>query len=90
MRDAAIVSFVQASRDFIARVDEALERLLRAADQPLTLLQLIDLSNPLLGPFGFPPDLAFALEAHLTWFEQTKLVQRLTVDGRAAWRWLEA
>ncbi len=36
------------------------------------------------------PDLAFALEAHLTWFEQTKRVQRLNADGRAAWRWLAA
>ena len=85
MRDEAISAFVNASRDFVMRVDAMLARLLLGADKSVTLKELIELANPLLGPFNFPPDLAFALEAHLSWLEQIHKVKRLQQNGIVAW-----
>ncbi len=93
MRDKEITTFIHASRDFVFRTDEVLTHLLREATQaahPLTLAQLIELANPLLGPFAFPPDLQFALEAHLISLEQRHNVQRLQKNGVVAWAWINA
>ena len=43
-------------------------------------------ANPLLGPFDFPPDLQFALEAHLAWLERQHKIRRLQRNGIAAWK----
>jgi hypothetical protein len=69
----------------VLRTDQALDRLLREATEPLTLRQCIERANPLLGPFGFPPDLAFALVAHLEWSARHHRVRRLRRDGVVAW-----
>jgi glyoxylase-like metal-dependent hydrolase (beta-lactamase superfamily II) len=85
MRGEEIPSFLAASRDFVLRTDEALTRLLRDAKGPLTLGQLIERANPLLGPFGFPPDLAFALAAHMEWLERCGRVRRIHHKSVVAW-----
>jgi len=85
MRGKEITSFLAASRDFVLRTDDVLARLLREAQLPLTLAQLIEQANPLLGPFGFPPDLAFALAAHMDWLERYGRVDRVRNDGIVAW-----
>ena len=86
MRDKEITTFIQASRNFIFRTDAVLDHLLREATEPLTLAQLIEQSDPLLGPFAFPLDLQFALEAHLGSLEQQHKVQRLKKNGVVAWK----
>ncbi len=85
MRDAEIATFLAASRDFVRRTDEALARLLRDATGPLTLAHLIARANPMLGPFGFPPDLAFALAAHMEWPERYSRARRIQHEGVVAW-----
>ena len=85
MRGPEVGAFVDASRDFVHRVDRVLERLL-ADGAPLTLAAAIERANPLLGPFGFPPDLSFALAAHLDWLERRGRVQRLRREGIVAWQ----
>ena len=85
MRGPEITAFIDASRDFVLNTDEVLTRLFREATAPLTLAQLIELTNPLLGPFGFPPDLQYALEAHLAWLERTQQIRRLQRDSIVAW-----
>ena len=85
MRGREISSFIQASRDFVLRTDAVLTRVLQESTAPLTLAQLIELANPLLGPFDFPPDLQFALEAHLAWLERQHKIRRLHRNGIAAW-----
>jgi len=85
MRGEETTSFLAASRDFVLRTDEALTRLLRDAKGPLTLGQLIERANPLLGPFGFPPDLAFALAAHMEWLERYGRARRIHHEGVVAW-----
>lgn len=62
-----------------------LERLLHEAAESMTLAECIERANPLLGLFGFPPDLAFALEAHLAWLERTHRVHRVQRDSVVAW-----
>jgi hypothetical protein len=60
---------------------------LQLADgEPLTLAAAIERANPLLGPFGVPPDLSFALAAHLDWLERSGRVQRLHREGVVAWQ----
>ncbi len=66
-------------------MDEALARLLRDATGPLTLAHLIARANPMLGPFGFPPDLAFALAAHMEWPERYSRARRIQHEGVVAW-----
>jgi glyoxylase-like metal-dependent hydrolase (beta-lactamase superfamily II) len=85
LRGPEIAAFIAASRDFVLRTDAALDRLFREADRPLTLAQLIAQTDPLLGPFGFSLDLAFALAAHLAWLERTQRVRRLSHQGVVAW-----
>jgi glyoxylase-like metal-dependent hydrolase (beta-lactamase superfamily II) len=85
MRDQEVTTFIQASRDFVLRTDAVLARLLAEASEPLTLARLIELADPLLGPFGFPPDLEYALEAHLTWLERRRRVRRIRQQGIVAW-----
>ena len=85
MRGNDVTTFLDASRDFVLRTDQVLDRLLREAMEPLTLVQCIERANPLLGPFGFPPDLAFALVAHLEWLERQHRIRRLRRDGVVAW-----
>jgi hypothetical protein len=86
MRGREISSFIQASRDFVLRTDAVVTRLLQESTSPLALAQLIELANPLLGPFDFPPDLQFALEAHLVWLERRHKIRRLQHNGIAAWK----
>jgi glyoxylase-like metal-dependent hydrolase (beta-lactamase superfamily II) len=85
MRDQEVTAFLQASRDFVLRTDAVLARLLAEAEGPLTLARLIELADPLLGPFGFPPDLEYALEAHLRWLERNGQVRRRRENGIIAW-----
>lgn len=89
MRGREITSFLDASRDFVLRTDAVVERLLREADAPLTLAQAIERADPLLGPFGFPPDLEYALEAHLSWLERNHKARRVQRDGVVAWERVE-
>ncbi|WP_069803077.1 MBL fold metallo-hydrolase [Thermogemmatispora onikobensis] len=85
MRDQEVTTFLQASRDFVLRTDAVLARLLAEATEPLTLARLIELTDPVLGPFGFPPDLEYALEAHMRWLERYGRVRRLQHEGVVAW-----
>lgn len=85
MRGHDIDRFVDASRDFVPRTDAALDRLLGETSGPLTLAELIAQANPLLGPFAFPLDLQYALEAHLASLERARVVRQVSRDGVAAW-----
>jgi len=58
---------------------------LRETQSSMTLAQLTERANPLLGPFGFPPDLAFALVAHMEWLERYGRVRRIQHEGVVAW-----
>jgi glyoxylase-like metal-dependent hydrolase (beta-lactamase superfamily II) len=89
MHGQQITAFLHASRDFVLRTDAVLEHLLREAGEPVTLAECIERANPLLGPFGFPRDLAFALEAHLAWLERTNRVRRVQRNGLVAWELTE-
>jgi glyoxylase-like metal-dependent hydrolase (beta-lactamase superfamily II) len=85
MRGAEVAAFLEASRDFVLRVDATIDRLLRAARGSMTLARLIEQANPVLGPFGFPPDLAFALAAHMERLARHGHVDRVRRDGVTAW-----
>ncbi len=86
MRGGEVDAFVDASRDFVLRADAVLARLLGEASAPLTLAELIEQANPLLGPFGFPLDLQYALEAHLASLERARVVRQAPRDGVTAWQ----
>lgn len=85
MRGKEVATFVEASRNFVLRADVVLTNLLLEADTPLTLAQLIEYTNPLLGPFVSPTDLQYALEAHLSQLEQTHQVLRSHQQGVVTW-----
>ncbi len=85
MRGHDIDAFVDASTNFVLRTDAALDSLLDEASGPITLAELIERANPVLGPFGFALDLQYALAAHLAWMERARAVRRVARDGIAAW-----
>ncbi len=85
MRGQEVTTFIDASRNFVLRTDEMLTSLFRDQKEALTLAQLIALANPLLGPFAFPPDLEYALAAHLTWLERKQRIRRLQRNDIVAW-----
>src|SRR5260370_8651579 len=84
IRGREISSFIQASQDIVSVTEAVLTRALQGSTAPLTLAQLIELANQLLGPFDFPPDLQFALEAHLAWLERQDNIRRLHRTAIAA------
>ncbi len=81
MRGHDIDRFIDASRSFVLRTDAALDRLRTTASGPLTLAELIERANPVLGPFDFPLDLQYALEAHLASLECAHAVRQAPRDG---------
>lgn len=85
MTGQEVTRFIEASREFVVRCDAAVEGILREAARPVTLAQLIDAANPRLGPFLIPPDLEYALEAHLRWAERHRGVHRVRSDNVIAW-----
>ena len=85
MRGEEVRRFVDASRRFVDLAEEVTRRLLREAEHPLTLREAIARADPLLGPFGFPEDLKYALLAHLNHAVATGDAVNTRRDGLAAW-----
>jgi len=85
MRGEEVGAFLDASRRFVDLAEEVARRLLREAAGPLTLGEAIDRADPLLGPFGFPRDLQFALLAHLDHLVALGEAERTGRDGVVAW-----
>jgi len=85
MTGDAITQFIDASRDFIFRADDVVREIFRSATVPVTLAQLIAQTDPVLGPFQFPPDLQFAIEAHARWLEEHGEIRRVGTNLPVAW-----
>ena len=88
MRSNEITTFLRESREWVARAEAFVRGLL--ADLPygqmLTLATAVERSDPVLGPFGFPRDLQFALLAHLTWLVERGDARLSAHDGVIGWR----
>ena len=85
MRGDAVRAFIDASRLFVDLAEEVTRQLLRDAEGPLTLREIIVRATPLLGPFAFPDDLQFPLLAHLDHAVERGEARRERRDGVAAW-----
>ena len=85
MRGEEVRAFLDASRAFVDRAEEVTRRLLAGAAAPLRLGEAIDRADPLLGPFGFPRDLQYALLAHLDQAAAHGEAERTTLEGVVAW-----
>ena len=85
MRGEEVRRFVDASRRFVDLAEEVSRLLLQEADRPLTLREAIARANPLLGPFGFPEDLKYAMLAHLNHAVAAGDAVRTDRDGLVAW-----
>ena len=80
-----ITQFMDATRDFIYRADDVVRGIFQSAGAPVTLGQLIEQTDLLLGPFLFSPDLQFAIEAHARWLEDHGEIRRAGTDLPIAW-----
>jgi hypothetical protein len=80
-----ITQFMDATRDFIYRADDMVRGVFQTASDPVTLSQLIEQTDPLLGPFMFSPDLQFAIEAHARWLEEQGEIRRVGTTTPVAW-----
>ena len=86
MKGAKVTDFLAESRAFVHRAGEAVLRLAREAKGPLTLLDLMEQSNPLLGPFPSIDDLAYCMSAHARKFAALGILERAEESGVAAWQ----
>ena len=86
MRGAEIAAFLDASEAFVDAAERVTEELLREAAGPLKLAVAIERAASQLGPFGFVPDLKYAMLPHLELAEARGLAERTTTDGVVAWR----
>lgn len=87
-RGEAVGEFLAASHDFVSRADRVVRALLAEAAAPLTLREINELANPLLGPFPMDAvqELAYPLESHLAELVAAGVAETTSANGRRAWR----
>jgi glyoxylase-like metal-dependent hydrolase (beta-lactamase superfamily II) len=86
MKGAEVTSFLAESRAFVLRAADVVLRLVQEASRPLTLLDLMTRSNPLLGPFPTVDDLAYCMSAHARKYTALGILEQVEADGVAAWQ----
>jgi glyoxylase-like metal-dependent hydrolase (beta-lactamase superfamily II) len=85
MRGNQISEFINASRAFVFEADKAILDILADAQKALTLPQIIEKVNPVLGPYEGVIFLAECVRAHLEWMVSKGKVWRGLHNHLPAW-----
>jgi glyoxylase-like metal-dependent hydrolase (beta-lactamase superfamily II) len=85
MQGEAAKAFIHASRDFVYDADQAVQRILDDASEPLHLSEIMQRVNPLLGPFDGAIFLAESIRAHLEWFVEVGKARQVQKNHLPAW-----
>ncbi len=85
MRGTEVQEFLDESLAWSVQAEEVVRVLLRDANAPLTLGEVIEAANPLLGPFASPVELQWSLLAHLDYAVALGEAERVTHSGITAW-----
>ena len=88
MHREEIAAFLRESQAWVDRTDQFVQDLLVSCPegQTVTLPAAVGRADPVLGPFGFPRDLQFALLAHFTRLVERGVARPHAVDGMIGWQ----